>query len=218
MYLSSMCAWWTWMYSRSWIQWSRSALLPNWHGGHWWCCREKFTCGSKKAFSPWAATVKKTSVKLLASQLELQRAQLRLFLFWIFNSWRFCICKTFHMLIKAILKSETTLQCKVYGLSRYSGAGPMGRNQVCRVTRKYTWKPENFLSMLGKQFSTVWMGGQLCVWYPVLLIYWWCSHQLAKRGVAMDVAYCKKVHNFQIDSQTCRRFSGRLIMSQRTAD
>ncbi len=31
-----------------------------------------------------------------------------------------------------------------------------------------------------------------------------------KGGVAMGVAYCKKVHNFQMDSQTCTRFSGKV--------
>ncbi len=32
-------------------------------------------------------------------------------------------------------------------------------------------------------------------------------NQLAKGGVAMRGAYSKKVHNFQMDSQTCTRFS-----------
>ncbi len=30
------------------------------------------------------------------------------------------------------------------------------------------------------------------------------------RGEAIGVAYCKKVHNFQMDSQTCTRFSGKV--------
>ncbi len=37
-----------------------------------------------------------------------------------------------------------------------------------------------------------------------------------KVGVEMGVAFCKKVHDFQIASQTCT-FSDRLAMSQRTA-
>ncbi len=31
-----------------------------------------------------------------------------------------------------------------------------------------------------------------------------------KGGVVMEVAYCKKVHNFQMDSQTSTRFSGKV--------
>ncbi len=38
-----------------------------------------------------------------------------------------------------------------------------------------------------------------------------CVHAyLQKGGVAMGVAYCKKVHNFQLDSQTCTRFSAKV--------
>ncbi len=31
-----------------------------------------------------------------------------------------------------------------------------------------------------------------------------------KGGIAMGVVYCKKVQNFQMDSQTCTRFSGKV--------
>ncbi len=31
-----------------------------------------------------------------------------------------------------------------------------------------------------------------------------------KRGVAMGVACCKKAQSFQMDSQTCTRFSGKV--------
>ncbi len=34
-----------------------------------------------------------------------------------------------------------------------------------------------------------------------------CSCNVLKVGVAMGVASCKKVHNFQMESQTCTRFS-----------
>ncbi len=37
-----------------------------------------------------------------------------------------------------------------------------------------------------------------------------CSCQLAERGVAGGVAYCKKAHDFQMDSQTCMRFGGKV--------
>ncbi len=33
---------------------------------------------------------------------------------------------------------------------------------------------------------------------------------MTKGGVAMGVASCKKVHNFQMDSQICTRFSGKV--------
>ncbi len=37
-----------------------------------------------------------------------------------------------------------------------------------------------------------------------------CVHDnWLKGGMLMEVAYCKKVHNFQMDLQTCTRFSGK---------
>ncbi len=36
-----------------------------------------------------------------------------------------------------------------------------------------------------------------------------CVHaNWLKRGTAIGVAYCKKVHNMEMDSQSCTRFSG----------
>ncbi len=38
-----------------------------------------------------------------------------------------------------------------------------------------------------------------------------CAHaNWLKGGVVMGVAYCKNQHNFQMDSQTCARFSGKV--------
>ncbi len=38
-----------------------------------------------------------------------------------------------------------------------------------------------------------------------------CLCKLAKRGVAIAVVYYKNAHNFQMDSQTCTRFSGKVV-------
>ncbi len=38
---------------------------------------------------------------------------------------------------------------------------------------------------------------------------------LAKRGWAMGVAYCKKAHNFQMDLQICTRFRGKAVHEQK---
>ncbi len=38
-----------------------------------------------------------------------------------------------------------------------------------------------------------------------------CVHaNWLKEGIIMGVAYCKKVQSFQIDSQTCTRFGGKV--------
>ncbi len=38
-----------------------------------------------------------------------------------------------------------------------------------------------------------------------------CVHASSlKEGVAMGVAYCRKVHSFHMDSHTCARFSGKV--------
>ncbi len=42
----------------------------------------------------------------------------------------------------------------------------------------------------------------------VCVCLWLC--QLATGGVAVGVASFEKVHNFQMDSQTCTRFSGKV--------
>ncbi len=48
----------------------------------------------------------------------------------------------------------------------------------------------------------------VCVWV-------WVHANWLKGGVVRGVAHCKRAHNFQVDSQTCTRFSGK---SRRTAD
>ncbi len=46
-----------------------------------------------------------------------------------------------------------------------------------------------------------------------------CVHaSWLKGGVAVGGANCKKVHNFQIDSQTCTDLVEKMVMSQRSAD
>ncbi len=47
----------------------------------------------------------------------------------------------------------------------------------------------------------------MCVLVKVFV----CVHaNWPKGGVVMGVAYCKNVQNFQMDSQTCTRFSGKV--------
>ncbi len=43
----------------------------------------------------------------------------------------------------------------------------------------------------------VWLCVCVCVFTPVA-------------GVVMGVAFCQKVHNFQMDSQICTKFSGKV--------
>ncbi len=43
----------------------------------------------------------------------------------------------------------------------------------------------------------------VCLYEGVCL----CSYQMAKRGQSSGGAYCKKVHNCQMNSQTCIKFS-----------
>ncbi len=50
---------------RNWMGQSCFALLPNEHNGPSWYCSTKIPPWPKKLFSPWAATAKETSVKLL---------------------------------------------------------------------------------------------------------------------------------------------------------
>ncbi len=51
------------------------------------------------------------------------------------------------------------------------------------------------------QETEIWHGGQVCV-----CVYSFLAH-LLKGGVIVGVAYCKKVQNFQMDSQTRKRLS-----------
>ncbi len=49
----------------------------------------------------------------------------------------------------------------------------------------------------------------MCVCVCVCVKVCVCVHaNRLKEGVALGVTYCKKVHNFQMDSQTWTRFSG----------
>ncbi len=59
-----------------------------------------------------------------------RQAQLWLFLFWILNPWRFCLCKTLRA-EKINLKSVTSPQCKVCVPSENSWAGPAGGSWLC---------------------------------------------------------------------------------------
>ncbi len=54
-----------------------------------------------------------------------------------------------------------------------------------------------------------WYGVQVCVCMCVCEGVCLCSCFLAKGAVAMGLAYCK--HDFQINLQTCTRFSGKVV-------
>ncbi len=57
----------------------------------------------------------------------------------------------------------------------------------------------------------MWCGGQVCLCGGVFVF----MPTGSKGTLQPRVAYCKKAHNFQMDSQTSVE---RLVMSQRTAD
>lgn len=73
------------------------------------------------------------------------------------------------------------------------------------------WSVQNFPTLWQTPFlpqeAEIWHGGQVCVClFGKVCV---CAHDSwLKGGVAMGGTYRRKAHNFQMDSQTCPRFSG----------
>ncbi len=78
------------------------------------------------------------------------------------------------------------------------------------VDRSLVWPPK-----FPTQPSRLKFGIEVCVRVCVCV----CVNANWLKGVwQLEWPIFKKAHDFQIDSQTCSRFSGKMVMSQRTND
>ncbi len=84
---------------------------------------------------------------------------------------------------------------------------------------KQFWRSVGWFTLIPRNLAaTIFLlggGGQVCVCVCVCVCVWAFVHaNWPKGGMAVGVTYCKWTHNYQMDSQTCTRFGGKVVWTK----